>query len=91
MITWLSQGITQVWLRLLTTLVIFGWLIWIAWTENRNYRRITDRVTQQFAVLKDDHNRAEVAMRALAAQVLRNTLATSKSTEAVKKLPEELK
>jgi hypothetical protein len=89
MIPWLSQGLTQVWLRFVVTFVIFGWLIYIAWAENRNYRNITARVTQQFNVLRDDHRRAETAIQALAAQVMRNTQTTTKSMEIIKQLPDD--
>jgi hypothetical protein len=91
MIPWLSQGLTQVWLRFVVTFVIFGWLIYIAWAENRNYRNIAAQTNQQFNILRDDHRRAEAAMKALAAQVLRNTQTTSKSIEIIKQLPEESK
>jgi heme/copper-type cytochrome/quinol oxidase subunit 2 len=84
MIPWLARGMTNTWLRVAVTLFIFGWLIYIAWRENRHYRDMSVIVTRQFEVLRADHARAEFALKALAGQV-------SKSTEAVKKLPDELK
>jgi hypothetical protein len=91
MITWLGSDLKNIWLRLVVTTFLFGWLIFIAWKENRNYRNITVMVTRQYESLKADHVRAEVAVRLLADQVLKNSLATSKSTEAVKKTTEAIK
>lgn len=85
MITWLSKNVTNVWLRMAITLLIFGWLIFIAWVENRHYRNMTAIITQQYAELHADHVRAETAVRLLAGQVLKNSMETHQSTEAVKK------
>jgi hypothetical protein len=74
MITWLSRDITAKWLRVIVTGVIFSWLIWIAWWENRHYRNMTVLITQQFETLRDDHVRAQALLRMLAEQVFKGTV-----------------
>ena len=88
MITWLVGSVRSLWLRLIVSLLIVAWLIYIAWSENRHYRRISRVVTQQYNVLHDDHLRAETAMKLLASQVLRNSQETHQSTQAIKDLPD---
>lgn len=88
MIPWLARGMTNIWLRVVVTVFIFGWLIYIAWRENRNYRIMTVMVTRQFEVLRADHARAEGAIKMLAEQVLRNTQVTKKSSEIIQDLPD---
>lgn len=88
MITWLSERLQNPWARFAVSIFIFGWLIWIAWIENRHYRNMSSMVAKQFAELKNDHARAEIAMKLLASQVLKNTQETHQSTEAVRNLPD---
>jgi hypothetical protein len=88
MITWLSRDITAKWLRVIVSGVIFSWLIWIAWWENRHYRNMTVLITQQFETLHVDHLRAEAAMKMLAEQVFKSTEAVKKSTHVIEDLPD---
>jgi hypothetical protein len=87
-ITWLAGSLQNLWLRLTVSLLIVAWLIYIAWSENRNYRAVTNIVTRQYNALHEDHLRAEIAMKLLASQVLKNTQETHQSTDAIKNLPD---
>jgi len=92
MIAWLANEHRWLrWLLSLLMLVLFGWLAYMAWVSHRDFRIMSSTISHQFEVLKTDHVRAEVAMKMLASQVSRNTTKTNESTEALKKLPDELK
>jgi hypothetical protein len=91
MITWLTRDIASKWLRVIISGVIFAWLIWIAFWENRHYRNMTVMFTQQFETLHNDHARAEAAMKLLAEQVFKSTQAVKKSTQVIEELPDAVK
>jgi hypothetical protein len=90
-ITWLTRDVTSRWLRVIITGVIFSWLIWIAWWENRHYRNMTVLITRQFETLRDDHVRAQAALKLLAEQVFKSAEAVKKSTQVIEELPDGTK
>jgi hypothetical protein len=91
MIPWISGDGRNVWLRFVVSILLFGWMVYIAWSAHRDYRNMADSISKNVILLREDHARAEIAIKTLAAQVLHNTQETRKSTEVIKQLPEEIK